>query len=296
MRNKRLWLAALVCAALLLTGCGAAAAVRKRPAAQLQLYYRAVDGGYDTQLGALAAEDAPEAAQTPEALLALYCAGPREEGHALPFAQDDSCTVDDCRDGVLTLRLQTKTRPEGVDATILAACLTRTMTQLDAVTSVRLLVETADAAGQELGPYTAESFLLADTSGEAASVTVTLYLPDRAGKLAASPRVLSAAKSDQLPLLALQALFEADAPAIPDGTQALDLSVTNGTAALVLSAEFLGCDVSQTRAQQAVRAVAATLCALDGIEAVQLTVVGAAGLSYCDISQPLTPSADWFAD
>lgn len=294
MRNKRLWLAALVCAVLLLTGCGTAAAVRKRPAAQLQLYYRATDGGYDTQLGALAAEDAPEAAQTPEALLALYCAGPREEGRALPFEKDDSCTVDDCRDGVLTLRLQTKTRPEGVDATILAACLTRTMTQLDAVTSVRLLVETAGAE-QALGPYTAASFLLADTSGEASSVTVMLYLPDRTGKLAASPCVLSAAKSDQLPLLALQALFEADAPAIPDGTQALDLSVTNGTAAVVLSAEFLGCDVSQARAQQAVRAVAATLCALDGIEAVQLTAVGAAGLSYCDISQPLTPSADWFA-
>ena len=39
-----------------------------------------------------------------------------------------------------------------------------------------------------------------------------------------------------------------------------------------------------------------TLCALDSITAVQLSVIGETGLTYYDISQPITPQADWYAE
>ena len=106
---------------------------------------------------------------------------------------------------------------------------------------------------------------------------------------------------EQLPLLALQALVSREVPvnltrAIPYRTQVLDLSVTNGSASVVLSDDFMGCDTSAQQAANAVRSIAATLCALDGITAVQLSVIGETGLTYYDISQPIAPQADWYAE
>lgn len=300
--RKRNWLrlaAAILCAALL-CGCAAApAAVRKRSQTALRLYYRNADGRFDTGLGALAAEDGPALPQTPAQLLARYLDGPQAEGHVLPFEKSAVCTVDACRDGTLTLRLQTDASG-GLDIAVAAACLTRTMTQLEEVSTVRLVVQN-EAGEQSYGPYTASSFLLADDAGQSPAYTVRLYFADRTGLLVASEQSIAAGRQDQLPLLALQTLLAAQPPAntlraVPEGTQVLDLSVTDKEAAVVLSADFLNCDTSERHARTAVRAVVATLCALDAVEAVQLTVVGAAGLTYCDISQALSPSADWFAE
>ena len=84
--------------------------------------------------------------------------------------------------------------------------------------------------------------------------------------------------------------------AIPYRTQVLDLSVTNGSASVVLSDDFMGCDTSAQQAANAVRSIAATLCALDGISAVQLSIIGESGLTYYDITQPIVPQADWYAE
>jgi len=37
-------------------------------------------------------------------------------------------------------------------------------------------------------------------------------------------------------------------------------------------------------------------CGVDSITAVQLSVIGETGLTYYDISQPITPQADWYAE
>ena len=148
---------------------------------------------------------------------------------------------------------------------------------------------------------TADQFLLYDASADQPEYAVRLYYPDRDGLLTAREAVVRTADPEQLPLLALQALVSREVPvnltrAIPYRTQVLDLSVTNGSASVVLSDDFMSCDVSAQQAANAVRAIAATLCALDSITAVQLSVIGETGLTYYDISQPITPQADWYAE
>ena len=171
------------------------------------------------------------------------------------------------------------------------------MTQLDGVDRVRLV----RTQRQTEVTYTAEQFLLYDTSADQPEYVVRLYYPDKDGLLAAREAVVRTADPEQLPLLALQALVSREVPvnltrAIPYRTQVLDLSVTNGSASVVLSDDFMSCDVSAQQAANAVRAIAATLCALDSITAVQLSVIGESGLTYYDITQPIVPQADWYAE
>ena len=252
--------------------------------------------GADTGIGALAARPVSVPDERPDAVLQQYLTAPAGEGFSLPDGLSSSCAFDSCEDGTLTLLLD-ETAPEGLPASLAAACLTLTMTQLDGVDRVRLV----RTQRQTEVTYTAEQFLLYDTSADQPEYVVQLYYPDKDGLLAARDAVVRTADMEQLPLLALQALVSREVPvnltrAIPYRTQVLDLSVTNGSASVVLSDDFMSCDVSAQQAANAVRAIAATLCALDSITAVQLSVIGETGLTYYDISQPITPQADWYAE
>ena len=296
MRRKKLRLLALLLAALTLCGCSVAAAVRKPAQPQLQLYYCRADGG--TAAGVLGTQQTP--AQTdPAALLETYLQGPQDETLALPFTPGDSCAVDSLQDGVLTLRLELRAAGD-IRTSLIYACLTLTMTQLESVQSVAFL-RTAQSQTQTDGPYTADDFVLFDASAQNPEYAVRLYYPDKNDRLTAVTGVLACTDPEQLPLLALQALIGGTVPvnlsrAVPAGTQVMDISVSDGTASVVLSDQFMSCDVSASRAGSAVRAIAATLCELNGITAVELSVIGEAGLSYYDISAPIVPQADWFSE
>ena len=113
--------------------------------------------------------------------------------------------------------------------------------------------------------------------------------------------MLACTDPGQLPLLALQALIRATVPVnlsrvVPAGTQVMDISVSDGTASVVLSDQFMSCDTSAARAGGAVRSIAATLCDLSGVTAVRLSVIGESGLTYYDISEPITPQPAWFSE
>ena len=75
-----------------------------------------------------------------------------------------------CEDGTLT-RLPDETAPEGLPASLAAACLTLTLTQLDGVDRVRLV----RTQRQTEVTYTAEQFLLYDTSADQPEYVVQLY-------------------------------------------------------------------------------------------------------------------------
>lgn len=110
--------------------------------------------------------------------------------------------------------------------------------------------------------------------------------------------MLACTDPDQLPLLALQALIRATVPVnlsrvVPAGTQVMDISVSDGTASVVLSDQFMSCDTSAARAGS-VRSIAATLCDLSGVTAVRLSVIGESGLTYYDISEPIVPRRTGF--
>ena len=295
MRKKKLRLLAVLLAACMLCSCSAPVYPRSTDEPQLQFYYCTGEGA-DTGIGALAARPVSVPDERPDAVLQQYLTAPAGEGFSLPDGLSSSCAFDSCEDGTLTLLLD-ETAPEGLPASLAAACLTLTMTQLDSVDRVRLV----RTQRQTEVTYTAEQFLLYDTSADQPEYVVRLYYPDKDGLLATRDAVVRTADMEQLPLLALQALVGREVPvnltrAIPYRTQVLDLSVTNGSASVVLSDDFMSCDVSAQQAANAVRAIAATLCALDSITAVQLSVIGETGLTYYDISQPITPQADWYAE
>ena len=293
--RKRLRLTAVLLAVCLLCGCSASVYIRNQEERQLQFYYCARDNA-DTGTGALISHPVSVADERPDAVLQQYLTTPDGEDCALPDGLRGSCSYDSCEDGMLTLLLD-ENAPEGLQASLAAACLTLTLTQLDSVERVRLV----RAHRQTETTYTADQFLLYDTSADQPEYVVRLYYPDKDGLLTAREVVVRTADADQLPLLALQALVSREVPvnltrAVPYRTQVLDLSVTNGSASVVLSGDFMSCDTSVRQAANAVRSIAATLCALDGVSAVQLSVIGETGLTYYDISQPIAPQADWYAE
>ena len=217
----------------------------------------------------------------------------------MPFTPGDTCAVESLQDGVLTLRLELRAAGD-IRTSLIYACLTCTMTQLESVQSVAFL-RTAQPQPQTDGPYTADDFVLLDASAENPEYAVRLFYPDKNGLLTPVTTVLACTDPDQLPLLALQALIRATVPVnlsrvVPAGTQVMDISVSDGTASVVLSDQFMSCDTSAARAGSAVRSIAATLCDLSGVTAVRLSVIGESGLTYYDISEPIGPQADWFSE
>lgn len=295
MRKRRMRLTAVLLALCMLCGCSAAVYIRSAEAQQLQFYY-CVKESADAGAGALTSRPVSVPDERPDAVLRQYLTAPTEEGTALPDGLRGSCSFDSCEDGTLTLLLD-ENAPEGLPASLAAACLTLTMTQLDGVERVRLV----RAHRQTEATYTADQFLLYDTSADQPEYIVRLYYPDKDGLLTAREAVVRTADANQLPLLALQALVSREVPvnltrAVPYRTQVLDLSITNGSASVVLSGDFMSCDTSDRQAANAVRSIAATLCSLDGVTAVQLSVIGETGLTHYDISQPIAPQADWYAE
>lgn len=292
--HKRICLTAVLLALCMLCGCSAAVYIRSPEEQQIQFYY-CVEST-DTGAGALISRPVSVPDERPDAVLQQYLTAPTEEGTALPDGLRGSYSFESCEDSTLTLLLD-ENAPEGLPASLSAACLTLTMTQLDSVERVRLV----RAYRQTEATYTADQFLLYDTSADQPEYVVRLYYPDKDGLLTAREAVVRTADANQLPLLALQALVSREVPvnltrAVPYRTQVLDLSVTNGSASVVLSGEFMSCDTSARQAANAVRSIAATLCALDGVTAVQLSVIGETGLTHYDISQPIAPQADWYAE
>lgn len=79
---------------------------------------------------------------------------------------------------------------------------------------------------------------------------------------------------------------------IPKGTLVLDLTTAGGLCHVAFNSVFALCGEDETQAAQAVHAVVSTLCALDGIERVEIEI-NDGKLTGIDLSAPLTAEADW---
>lgn len=152
MRKKKLRLLAVLLAACMLCSCSAPVYPRSTDEPQLQFYYCTGEGA-DTGIGALAARPVSVPDERPDAVLQQYLTAPAGEGFSLPDGLSSSCAFDSCEDGTLTLLLD-ETAPEGLPASLAAACLTLTMTQLDGVDRVRLV----RTQRQTEATYTADQF------------------------------------------------------------------------------------------------------------------------------------------
>lgn len=82
---------------------------------------------------------------------------------------------------------------------------------------------------------------------------------------------------------------------IPDGTMIVDLRMADAVCHVTFNSAFALCDTHENQAKAAVRSVVATLCELDVVEQVQITI-NQGKLENYDLSSAVIPSPEWFLD
>lgn len=295
----------LICVLLLALLCGCGRQMVPTGESQFDFYYRKLgaqeDEVFSSPTGALASERVTLGGDVGvNEILLRYFLGPSDESLGSIFPEGSACTKSTLQNGVLTLELNEACASlTGLQRTLAAACLTLTLTQLDTVQTVRIETPSGALPGQNSARWSADSFLLQDTSWLYPERVVQLFFVGQNGKLQAEKRAISYQNPELLPENTLLALIDGPDSAylydsVPSGTQVLDVSVSGSMCTVVLSEEFSACDTDVTRATLAVHSVAATLCGLNEIDQVQLQLEDGSDLSYCSIAQPLMPDASWY--
>lgn len=293
MRKKTALLLALLTVLSALCACGAQPTKAENPVSFYYCDFSASHGGGD---GVLACEtvDLGGSDVELETLLSRYFRGPQSPELSSPFPEGLCCEKMQLDGETLSLWLSEEySELSGVWLSLTNACLVRTLTQFSFVSSVRI-ENGGMLTAQTDAPLTEDSFLFADTSVLHPEQTVTLWLVDaESGLLRAQSTSISVEDTARLPAQTLEALFAASTY-FPEGTACVELSVQGGFCVAVLSEAFLQCEENPDAALLAVRSVVATLCALEQIERVQLSVQGGeiAGL---DLADPMQPQEEWYA-
>lgn len=126
----------------------------------------------------------------------------------------------------------------------------------------------------------------------------TLYLANGGGDyLAAVPTRIRQTGGLSEEELVVEALLEHSGfngfySTIPEGTVLNHIYTKNGTCYVDLSAEFLG---SETHLTQSVHSIIASVCSVENIRSVQITVDGTRPEGeYADLFAVLSPQSDWF--
>lgn len=304
MSRKKAQLLALLLAALALAGCAAVKSQQEQYLNPIRFYYLSREGGHNAETGALDYQtvDLVRNDRAVADIAAEYLKGPTTWVLASPFPDGTSCEAVWLEDGVLYLRMsQEYAQLAGIRLTMANACLTLTMMQLDFVQSVRIETSGSMLSNQNEAAFTADSFLLADRAAQEPVMHVTVYFADReSGLLRAEERQIAAVDDADAARLALDALLlgpasDALESTIPSGTQCVDLRVSDGTCTVVLSESFVRCDSDAVSAETAVRCIVATLCAQDGVERVNLSLLSGGNLKNIDLMQTFTPQSEWYA-
>lgn len=189
---------------------------------------------------------------------------------------------------------------EGQRLTLLS--IVNTLVQLDNISQVEICVEGRLLA--QYGDLTISGALVPDSSAIGPLRTAmnemdaTLYLSNgSAGYLAAVPTRIQQNPSVIQAELVLQALLDFKSingfeNTIPTGTRLHSLTVVNGVCIVDLSEEFLS---STEHIPTSVRSIAASLCALDSVHSIRITVDGSTpDGEYSSWFTTLSPQADWF--
>ena len=293
----------ILCVLLTLAMLAGCAAPANQPSIPMTFYYTRVDAVYHTEDGTMAQEnrelgrvDLPV-----DEIVQLYLQGPLDETLVSPFPKGASCEEVVLADGVLTLRMNDAYAAlRGVRATVAAACLTMTLTQIP---SVREVCIEGGESGVSSAPMrlSNEDFLLMDTSALNPEITATLYFEEAlTGELRAEKRAVGYTSKSELPMLVMQQLLLGPTVTglsnpIPRDTQCMDISVSDdGVCTVILSVAFAACDRNRESAERAVYAIVATLCTLDEISGVRLVLEDGENLKNFSLAGTFQPQNAWF--
>lgn len=258
-------------------------------------YYRAETGFSDTD-GVLAPElrELHSVKDDFDAILALYCEGPRDQALENPLPSGCAVPRYTFEEGVLKLHFGSEFAAlTCVELTIAAGCLARTFLPL---TGAETLILTADGAllnGETAMSLTLDDLGLRDNSLDLLHGTYTVYYTgaDRRYLVGQSLSV-NLSSRDELPLLLLEQMHTPPSgmglqSVLPEGSRILGVTVKDGLCTVDLSAEFDSRRFySHTELILSLMGIVNTLCALEEIEQVDFTVEGSLLIHYGALTIP----------
>lgn len=250
----------------------------------LRFYYRDAPGRdghipFGTADGAIGFERRDVSPSTYSELFDLYFAAPLDPALESPFPKGLSCLSTSVVDRVLTVSLSKEFDSlKGIDRSVAAACLVRTLTQFDEVDGVRLRTE----GGEEPATLYAKDFILEDLGAVNTETAVRLYFSDSNGRyLVAAERKQYFSDESQIPAYVVSQLIDGPTEqgqlaVLPEGTALRGVTVDgDGLCTVDFSSEFLlnkpDTDLSE---RMTVLAVVDSLTELPQISQVRFLVEG----------------------
>ncbi len=269
----------------------------------VKLYFSDMAGRYLTE-ETRSCSDSEEA--LPEYILRQLLAGPQTQDARAVLPEGTKLLGVQITDGVCTVNFSEEFLRNGPKTHRLARltvfAVVNSLTELPQVECVRFLCE-----GKAPGLYTAldlsqplyrEELAVGSAQKDAERLDATLYLPcGQLPGLVAVPLLVARTGDQRAEADVLDALLSFE-PAngyenpFPEGTRVLDLSLEDGLCRVCFNSAFALCGEVPAQARQAVRSVVATLCALEDVEQVQITIQDGV-LTAVDLSQPLSPQNGW---
>lgn len=276
-------------------------------ASTIRLYFGSSSGRYlqlETREQITLEED-----ELPHYVLEQLLAGPVTEKNRTVFSGDLSVLQVSVVEGLCTVDLSQAFLSEQPETHKLARLtvfsLVNSLTELPQIEQVLLLCEgqsISDYHGLDLSePLTPDTSVVDLKPDQDRNYDVTLYLPcAEPDLLAAVPVKIQRSSSRTLVQEVLDALIAFPSKngyenPIPPGTIVQAVEQQGNLCRVSLGGAFASCEEDPNQAVQAVRMITASLCALAGVERVQI-VVHNAHFTSVDLSTPLFDETSWLLE
>jgi germination protein M len=235
-----------------------------------------------------------ETAQVAEGLVRGLLSGPHDETLTNPIPAGTtllSLTLEGSR-AVVDLS-STYGTLSGVALTLADQALTLTLTQLPEIASVKITVRGRELAYRSAQVFTGRDVLLAPEGDVISTVPVTLYFPDEDGLLTAEERVLELYEGDTQVSAVVRGVEDGPldktlSDALPEGFRVKSVWLEEDLCYVNLSSGALDTLSEDTPLEQALWALARSLCSLDTVSEVRFLVDGEFAELYgtADVAQP----------
>lgn len=244
-----------------------------------------------------------EETPTVEELMLALLAGPRSDELYAPFPGGvtvQSITMDEETQTVQVDLSEQYGGLAGFDLTVADYCIALTLCQLPQVETVKVTVEGKSIPYRDRQEMRAGDVLLTGITEEPNTFLAALYFPSRSGgTLTAEYRQVTRSGDSEPVEIVMAELLRGPTnkegnSSLPERTQLLSLSVDDGVCQVDLSAEFLlNAPHEGEQAGLTLYAVVNTLCALAGVNQVQLLIEGETVESYGGVSASAPLSANF---
>lgn len=281
--------ALLLCLALLLAGCGGDEQTEKIRS-PYTYYYRTAEVDYTTEDGVIRGEtrDISGHEEDPAWILEDYFEGPQREDLVSPFPKDLAVLDYQEKEGTAFLRLSGEfANLSGVELSVAAACIARTLFGREEVSSVSITAEGGLLDGKQSLTLDREGILLVDGAGDLMRTEMTLCFGDQSGRYLIGETITVSLANTENPQDYLMKKL-ADGPSdqglrqiLPQGTRILSVNVDDGICNVNLSREFMEHKPESALGQRLVlSSIANTLTQNQSVSGVELYIEGSLLTAY----------------